>query len=715
MKALLSNSNHDGPAQGYDRATGIAVDSAGDVTVTGYSLDTQIYDTFGRCVIHTVRYAGSNGDLLWEQPGPPHLLTTDAKRDAISIAVDSSRNAFVTGSAVNNPGDGCCSEYFTVKYLASGGVPDWEKRHRGSFPYGNDAPFAIVVDPDNNVIVTGRVQNGDYPGNAVYRTIKYDGADGELLWQRSSTPPYPGGDADIATALAVDSAGNVAVTGGSQRADGVRTIYTVKYATDGQLLWQHRHDTSDSERAVAVAMDNEGNVAITGPAREATATPDFYTAKYAAADGLLLWEQRYDGCIHGGDYPDALVIDPAGNVIVSGGTATPNQTDFYLAKYAAENGRVLWTQRYDGPTHSFDFGTHLAVDQDGNVIVTGSSQNGSGDLDIVTLKYDPSGGSGAPISCPANIVQSTDPGQCSAVVNYTVPTVTDECGNPLAVACSPPPGSVFPIGTTVVTCTAANGSTCDFTVTVQNPSPTVSITGPPSGTVYAVGTPVTFTGTFADNPGDTHSAQWLVDSLSVAGIVNEASRQVTATAAFSSPGVYLVTLTVTDNCGNTATADTVSGLPAMIVIYDPNGGFVTGGGWLNSPAGAYTAQPTLTGKASFGFVSRYQKGATVPTGETEFQFQVANFNFHSSSYEWLVIAGARGQYKGSGTVNRTGDFGFILTAIDGNINGGGGADKFRIKIWDKAGGAVVYDNQLGASDSTDPNTAIGGGSIVIHK
>src|SRR6266581_7865386 len=130
---------------------------------------------------------------------------------------------------------------------------------------------------------------------------------------------------------------------------------------------------------------------------------------------------------------------------------------------------------------------------------------------------------------------------------------------------------------------------------------------------------------------------------------------------------------------------------------------VTGGGWINSPAGAYTSNAILSGKANFGFVSNYQKGANVPTGQTEFQFNVANFNFHSTSYEWLVIAGAKAQYKGVGTVNGVGNYGFILTAIDGEINGGGGVDKFRIKIWDiNNNGTIVYDNQLGASDSDTP-------------
>ena len=88
----------------------------------------------------------------------------------------------------------------------------------------------------------------------------------------------------------------------------------------------------------------------------------------------------------------------------------------------------------------------------------------------------------------------------------------------------------------------------------------------------------------------------------------------------------------------------------------------------------------------------------MPTGETEFQFKAGNLNFHSNSYEWLVVAGARAQYKGVGKINGMGDYGFMLTAIDGQVNGGGGVDKFRMKIWDRTTGSVVYDNQLGASD-----------------
>lgn len=89
-------------------------------------------------------------------------------------------------------------------------------------------------------------------------------------------------------------------------------------------------------------------------------------------------------------------------------------------------------------------------------------------------------------------------------------------------------------------------------------------------------------------------------------------------------------------------------------------------------------------------------------------------NFHSSSYDWLVIAGAKAQYKGKGTINGAGDYGFMLSAVDGKLSGDG-KDKFRIKIWNRTTNEVVYDNQIGAVDDANPTTAIESGSIVIHK
>jgi hypothetical protein len=250
-------------------------------------------------------------------------------------------------------------------------------------------------------------------------------------------------------------------------------------------------------------------------------------------------------------------------------------------------------------------------------------------------------------------------------------------------------------------------------VTVVNVPPTITnLTGPVAP--LAVNTVVTASANFTD-PGDAdpHAAtlEW-GDGTSSAGHINEVNGTGTVTGnhTYAAAGVYTVRLTLADSDGSSSQASF-----EYVVVYDPNGGFVTGGGWINSPAGAYTPDPALTGKANFGFVSKYQNGANVPAGNTQFNFKVANFNFQSTSYQWLIVAGAKAQFKGSGTINGSGDYDFMLTAIDGQVNGGGGVDKFRIKIWDRASGGIVYDNQLGASDTDTPTTAIGGGSIVIHK
>jgi probable HAF family extracellular repeat protein len=235
----------------------------------------------------------------------------------------------------------------------------------------------------------------------------------------------------------------------------------------------------------------------------------------------------------------------------------------------------------------------------------------------------------------------------------------------------------------------------------------------------AVNTAVSASASFTDaNAGDTHTASWTWGdgAPAEAGTVSESEGAGTTGAAhsYAGAGIYAIRVAVTDSSG---LATQVS---REIVVYDPSAGFVTGGGWIQSPAGAYKENPGLTGRATFGFVSKYQRGATRPSGNTEFHFQAASLRFHSDNYDWLVVAGARAQYKGTGTINGEGSYKFLLTAIDGDVQGGGGKDRFRIKIWyydaEEEADVVVYDNQIdaGAEGTLTEGTVIGGGSIVIH-
>ncbi|HWI50777.1 MAG TPA: PKD domain-containing protein, partial [Symbiobacteriaceae bacterium] len=169
-----------------------------------------------------------------------------------------------------------------------------------------------------------------------------------------------------------------------------------------------------------------------------------------------------------------------------------------------------------------------------------------------------------------------------------------------------------------------DGGSSEYTavVPVMNVAPSVGAIMAPLDP-SAVGTAISTTANFTD-PGilDTHTAIWnWGDGTTSAGTVAEAggSGMAGGSHAYSLPGIYTVTLTVTDKDGGVGTATF-----QYVVIYDPNGGFVTGGGWINSPAGAYTPDPTATGRANFGFVAKYKKGATVPDGQTEFQFKAGS-------------------------------------------------------------------------------------------
>ena len=233
----------------------------------------------------------------------------------------------------------------------------------------------------------------------------------------------------------------------------------------------------------------------------------------------------------------------------------------------------------------------------------------------------------------------------------------------------------------------------------DNTAPTANPSGPYLG---GVNTSIAFDGSLSSDPeNDPLTYAWTFgDGATGAGA--------TSTHAYTAAGVYNTCLTANDGSLDSAPACTLA------VVYDPSAGFVTGGGWIDSPVRAYKADKTLAGKATFGFASKYQKGANVPTGTTAFEFDLAKMEFTSQSYEWLMVnkAATTAQFKGTGLIDGAADpngnaYKFQLWASDGSsINS---ADTFRIKIWweDALGvETVVYDN--GA------NQAIGGGNVVVH-
>jgi predicted extracellular nuclease len=240
------------------------------------------------------------------------------------------------------------------------------------------------------------------------------------------------------------------------------------------------------------------------------------------------------------------------------------------------------------------------------------------------------------------------------------------------------------------------------TVNVTNAAPILGAINAPTLPVK-IKVNVSISAAFSD-PGmlDTHTAtiNW-GDGVVTAGTVSETngSGTVSGTHKYTKAGLYNITMTLTDKDGASATQ-----VFEYVVIYNPSGGFVTGGGWFKSPAGAYLANPSATGTATFALVARYKKSSSVvPSGVTTFIFHAGPMVFQSSSYEWLVVNGKTAEFKGVGWVNGVSGYKFRVTAIDGR------PDKFRIRIWSGAaeGEGLIYDN------GTDQ--PLKGGNIIVQK
>jgi hypothetical protein len=268
---------------------------------------------------------------------------------------------------------------------ASGAITEaWVQRYSNALYNSQDRASKVVRDGAGNIFVIGDTSDGLAAAGMLI--VKYSGADGSVLWQKRNPALYAAFPDSSPASAAVDGSGNLVVAGISKGAGTSDDFYTAKYAgTNGVLLWEKRYNGPHNANDVptSVAVDASGNVIVTGssktgldyPAEEIFYPTDYYTAKYAAADGALIWEKRYDGPVNGDDQAQAVAVDGSGNVSVTGfSDGGSSAYDCYTAKYAAFDGALLWEKRYHGPVAAGrDYGNAVAVDAGGNVVVTGSS------------------------------------------------------------------------------------------------------------------------------------------------------------------------------------------------------------------------------------------------------------------------------------------------------------------------------------------------------
>jgi PKD domain-containing protein len=303
---------------------------------------------------------------------------------------------------------------------------------------------------------------------------------------------------------------------------------------------------------------------------------------------------------------------------------------------------------------------------------------------------------------------TTDPGASCTFADPTAPQTTVTCSDE---------------GVYRLTLTADDGVNLPIssstTVTVNNVGPSITLTSPPPWQPLQAPAAVSLTAPITD-PGanDTHTCTINWDDGTTETFAQEGNCNRTHT--YTAPGVYTIKVTVTDDDQHSATAS------GIVVVFDPGAGFVTGGGHIDSPAGAYTPDPSVAGKVHFVMQADYPSGSTTPTGNVKVRIQDINLEMDATSLDWLVISpNGEAAVKGSGTMGGQ-DVRFIMYGYQGC--GGNpapgcqpGSDSFRVVIWPSAQGAnptapFIYDNVPGAdlelADATPQ--PLSGGNIQIH-
>lgn len=305
---------------------------------------------------------------------------------ATAIAIDQTGNVYVTGYSPASPFG---PDYYTVKYSPSG-VILWDARYDNG---AIDKAQAIAVDEEGNVYITGfSEQTG---ASYDYATVKYNGS-GVQQWVARYNGR--GNFGDYAWGIAVDGSGNVYVTGYSASLNMYPYNYdytTIKYNSSGVEQWVTHYNGPGNEwdRAYYVVVDDSGNVYVAGHSAAYSISPynyDYATVKYNSL-GVQQWIARYNGPGNSDDDIYGIALDDAGNVYVTGhspGSGTGN--DYATIKYNA-SGVEQWVARYNGPGNSGDVARALAVDDSGNVYVTGNTTGLGNYYDCTTVKYNGSG------------------------------------------------------------------------------------------------------------------------------------------------------------------------------------------------------------------------------------------------------------------------------------------------------------------------------------
>lgn len=349
--------------------------------------------------------ACGSGDGPAAMPWITKQLGTTDDDDAGGIVVDANGNVYVAGSTygdLGGNGNAGSADVFIVKY-DSAGAKLWTRQFGTST---EDTASGIAVDASGNVYVAGTTSGSLGGANAgVYDLFitKYNAAGDEQWTKQRGTAAW-----EIASAVTVDPAGNVYVTGlttgnfGGTNAGGY-DLFVVKYDSAGTWKWTTQLGTTGNNWGFGIAADANGNVYATGytvgglDGKASLGGFDAFVVKYDT-DGAKQWTELLGTT--GDDSGEAITVDTNGNVYVTGetdgnlGGTNAGANDLFVVKYKSD-GTVQWTRQSGSSSSEYPYG--IAADASGNLYIAGETTGGldgnanAGDYDLFVVKYDSAG------------------------------------------------------------------------------------------------------------------------------------------------------------------------------------------------------------------------------------------------------------------------------------------------------------------------------------
>lgn len=358
----------DGGCHGDDEAEAIAYRN-GRVVVTGSTAepDSQFMDII---------------TLVYNTDGSQRLLATfgtvNSNDAGLAVAIDNNRNVYVAGYST---GATTGRDMRLLKYNADGSLA-WISYY---ITAEDDYPVQVVSPVYPDVFIAGSSGN---PGNWDYVTLRVNGFNGDTVWTRRYNGPADGDDE--ACGLVVDPSRNVYVTGGSSDLSTDADFTTIKYSSNGGLVWVRRYNgpANGVDQANDIAIDSSGYIYVTGYSQGTASDFDFATVKYDSS-GFEQWAIRYDGAAAGYDEARMVTAGQSGFIYVTGFSAgTGTRSDYLTIGYSGD-GSERWVHRYDGPANSIDEAVAV-LSAGGTVYVTGTSEGVGTGSDFATLGYEAS-------------------------------------------------------------------------------------------------------------------------------------------------------------------------------------------------------------------------------------------------------------------------------------------------------------------------------------